>query len=257
MLSAGTTYSGANVKNLAMMMYAVGNGSVSNTYKVGMVLTSYGDNYRSYLDIYGGTSNNSVTRLGNLGGLTYNGSTLDNQWGLFTENGYFTGTINSTSGKIGDWTIGSYLKSSDDTVGASATNTNWAFWAGGAATNTAKFRVNHAGELWATNAHMTGEVTATSGTIGGASITNGVLQIANANITSLDASKINSGYIAAARINSGTITADKLATNTLHIGGHNLLKSSYLNISNSSAYNIAIVNLVDRDKPKSGETMTL
>ena len=105
MLTAGTTYSGANVKNLAMMMYAVGNGSTTNTYKVGMVLTSYGDNYRSYLDIYGGTSNSSVTRLGNLGGLSYNGSTLENQWGLLTTNGYFTGTINAKAGKIGGITI--------------------------------------------------------------------------------------------------------------------------------------------------------
>lgn len=48
----------------------------------------------------------------------------------------------------------------------SATASDWAFWAGGANTNNAKFRVNHAGQLWATSATITGNITATSGKIG-------------------------------------------------------------------------------------------
>lgn len=71
-----------------------------------MVLTSYGDNYRSYLDIYGGTSNQSVARVGNLGGLTFNGKTLENQWGILTSNGYFDGVVIANEGQIGGWTIG-------------------------------------------------------------------------------------------------------------------------------------------------------
>ncbi|GFI61258.1 hypothetical protein IMSAG049_00415 [Clostridiales bacterium] len=51
------------------------------------------------------------------------------------------------------------------------------------------------GKLKALNADISGKITATSGTIGGCQINNGVLKIGNANITSLDASKITTGFI--------------------------------------------------------------
>ena len=55
------------------------------------------------------------------------------------------------------------------------------------------FYVTHGGYLHATNAHIEGNITASSGTIGGCSITNGVLQIANANIGSLNVGKLTAG----------------------------------------------------------------
>lgn len=94
----------------------------------------------------------------------------------------YGGSIYSVSGTIGSFTLDStYLQSSDKTVGLSATASDWAFWAGGSSSSTAKFRVNHAGQLWATSATISGNVTATSGTIGGCSIENGTLSITNAN----------------------------------------------------------------------------
>lgn len=100
---------------------------------------------------------------------------------LIATNATITGSITATSGAIGSFTLDStYLQSSDKTVGLSATASDWAFWAGGTNTNTAKFRVNHAGQLWATSATISGNVTATSGKIGNCSIENGTLNITNA-----------------------------------------------------------------------------
>lgn len=95
---------------------------------------------------------------------------------LIATNATITGNITATSGAIGSFTLDStYLQSSDKTVGLSATASDWAFWAGGTNTNNAKFRVNHAGQLWATSATITGNITATSGRIGNCSIENGRL----------------------------------------------------------------------------------
>lgn len=114
---------------------------------------------------------------------------------IYASNGEFSGKITATSGTIGSFTLDStYLQSSDKTVGLSAIASDWAFWAGGTNTNNAKFRVNHAGQLWATSATITGSVTATSGTIGGCSISNGTLIVPSANISgTLNASQIRVG----------------------------------------------------------------
>lgn len=152
----------------------------------------------------GSNNSASIGDSGNINGWTF---TAGSKFGV-TKNG----AMYATSGKIGGFNIDStYLQSSDNTVGLSASASDWAFWAGGADINTAKFRVNHAGQLWATSADISGKITATSGTIGGCSIKDNVLQISNANITSVDATKINSGTINADRIGSRTITADKIA----------------------------------------------
>ena len=101
--------------------------------------------------------------------------------GLYATKATITGSVTATSGAIGSFTLDStYLQSSDKTVGLSATASDWAFWAGGTNTNNAKFRVNHAGQLWATSATISGSITATSGRIGNCSIENGTLNITNA-----------------------------------------------------------------------------
>lgn len=100
-ITAGT-YTSTNIDNFCVMMYNTG------TYPVGIMMNSYGTDGRTYIDIYGGTS--AITepnvRIGNLGGLSFNGSTLANQWGIYTNNGYYTGAIVANSGKIGGFTIG-------------------------------------------------------------------------------------------------------------------------------------------------------
>lgn len=113
--SLETAYTANQLTEFAVMMYKVNTNNV--LYPVGLVLTSYGDNRMSYVDVYGGTSPAPVARMGNLGGLTYkdySGTTatdvtLQNQWGFYTkENAYFQGHIETNSGTIGGWKITNY-----------------------------------------------------------------------------------------------------------------------------------------------------
>ena len=180
----------------------------------------------------GSNNSASIGGSGNINGWTF---TAGSKFGV-TKNG----AMYATSGKIGGFNIDStYLQSSDKTVGLSASASDWAFWAGGADISTAKFRVNHAGQLWATSADISGKITATSGIIGGCSIKDNVLQIANANITSIDANKINSGTINADRIGSGTITADKIAigdfTNYANLNEKTVSKYGFTTVQDDSA----------------------
>lgn len=116
----------------------------------------------------GSNNSASIGDSGNINGWTF---TAGSKFGV-TKNG----AMYATSGKIGGFNIDStYLQSSDKTVGLSASASDWAFWAGGADISTAKFRVNHAGQLWASNATIAGNITATSGKIGKYNITNNYL----------------------------------------------------------------------------------
>lgn len=60
-----------------------------------------------------------------------------------------TGELTATSGTIGSYTIDNvYLKSTDQTVGMSASSADLAFWAGGSSISTTKFRVNRNGDVF-------------------------------------------------------------------------------------------------------------
>ncbi len=179
--------------------YAVGNAFfsgriVSGSGKIGGFSLSENSIQNGSLGQSGGvlicTGTNSFASIG--GSNSINGwcFTASNTFGvtktgaLYASNATITGRVTATSGAIGSFTLDStYLQSSDKTVGLSATASDWAFWAGGANQNTAKFRVNHAGQLWATSATISGNITATSGNIGGCAINDGKLSITNANST--------------------------------------------------------------------------
>lgn len=102
-IQAGT-YNKADIDNFCVMMYHTGSNPV------GIMMNSYGTNGLTYIDIYGGSATSTYTtpnvRIGNLGGLVFNGSTLSNQWGIYTNNGYFSGKIIANGGTIGGFTIG-------------------------------------------------------------------------------------------------------------------------------------------------------
>lgn len=121
-ITAGT-YTSADIDNFCVMMYNTG------TYPVGIMMNSYGTDGRTYIDIHGGTSSATEpnVRIGNLGGLSFNGTTLSNQWGIYTNNGYYTGSIVANGGKIGGFTIGStaiytgtLTANSDNNIGLSS-----------------------------------------------------------------------------------------------------------------------------------------
>jgi len=84
-----------------------------------------------------------------------------------------TAGISATAGAIGGWTLGATALtagSAGNTVGLDSGGTNPALYAGSATPASAPFRVTKAGALTATNATITGSITALSGTIGGWSI---------------------------------------------------------------------------------------
>ena len=141
--------------------------------------------------------------------------------------GTFKGTVTAESGKIAGYTIdGDTLYGSQ--VGMDAeSGGNYAFWAGAAkgSSSSAPFRVGHDGAVTCTN------LTATGGTIGGCTISNGTLQIKNANIDTLSVSKITGGSNSATITFSGNITCNNLTAKTSgNIGGWtihaDMLKSS-------------------------------
>lgn len=128
--------------------------------------------------INGGTNNESITFTGNI----------------------VCQDIDATGGTIANWTIsGNHIYSTfnnyrfrlDSSAGGvankewisvyDATNDKWPFY------------VTGEGKLVATGATISGKITATEGEIGGCAISNGVLQIANANIGSLSVDKITTG----------------------------------------------------------------
>lgn len=124
---------------------------------------------------------------------------------LYASNANISGTITSEKGKIGKYTItGTSLWTGDGST-CSGIGGNQAFWAGNDSSNSAPFRVSYSGALVATNSTITGSVTATSGTIGGCKIENGVLKVASANITSINADNITSGTLSADRLTSDNI----------------------------------------------------
>lgn len=112
--------------------------------------------------------------------------------------GGMKGDGNSATGER-DWTLFYVRRQPKNQAWNNSTNAAWTFY------------VTKGGYLYASSASIEGNIIAKSGTIGGCAIESGVLKVANANITGLDASKINAGTINAARIGANTITATKLA----------------------------------------------
>ena len=139
--------------------------------------------------------------------------------------GEFTGKVTATSGYIGGssgWTIEStYIYNGKPSY--TSGNTGIYIGTDGISIGTSSYYIKlntSNGKISANNVDISGSVTATSGIIGGCSISGGVLQVAAANITS--------GTINSARIPN--LSADKITTGTLN--GNNV------SVTNLSASNI-------------------
>lgn len=195
----------------------------SALHPIGILLTSYGKEQKQYIDIYGGANTlgdsasgfaNPSVRIGQLDGLpnivdnSTDSATAPSGWGIYTDNGFFKGKIVSNAGRIAGWTIGTSAIYNNTN---SKTSTTAGTYLGTDAIRNYNSSTQYVhienGKITAKNVDLSGTITATAGTIGGATISNGVLQIANANIISLSADKITSGDIAAARIQTNLITA--------------------------------------------------
>lgn len=195
-IEQGKTYSGSSVGDLKMMMYEV-NLNVNGTTKnrpVGIRMSSYNEDKKSSIDIYDGTVDDGkpIVRMGYLGELPAVNGENPTGYGFYAVgNAFFSGRIVSGSGKIGGFSLsensiqnGSLGQSggvlictgtnSSASIGGSNSINGWCF----TASNT--FGVTKTGALYASNATITGNVTATSGRIGNCSIENGTLNITDA-----------------------------------------------------------------------------
>ena len=151
---------------------------------------------------------------------TGKGTYIDGNGNIYVGNGSTnnftvtdTGTITATGANLLTATIGNATNKITIGTGTSghssirygmttlADTINNGFYIGtdGIALGKGAFKVTAAGILNATGATISGDITATSGTIGGASISDGILQITNANI-------------------SGTISANHIDASSLSIG---------------------------------------
>ena len=65
------------------------------------------------------------------------------------------------------------------------------------------------------NVTISGQINATSGNIGGCTISNGVLTVADANIQSINGTKISGGTITNSQIASGTILGSNIGYQTI------------------------------------------
>lgn len=96
---------------------------------------------------------------------------------LIAKNANLSGEITATKGSIAGWTIISdkmYTTGSGKYTGIGKYGSAYAFWAGATSNdngNSAVFKVSHTGKLTATDADITGIITATSGKIGRYDIT--------------------------------------------------------------------------------------
>lgn len=129
---------------------------------------------RNY-DSSGGTQG-SFLNLGD-GSFTSPNLSWDSNGNLIAKNANLSGEITATNGSIAGWTIISnkmYTTGSGKYTGIGKYGSAYAFWAGATSNdngNSAVFKVGHTGKLTATDADITGIITATSGKIGRYDIT--------------------------------------------------------------------------------------
>lgn len=80
---------------------------------------------------------------------------------------------------------------------------------------------------------VTGEIVATSGNIGGATIVNGVLTVENANIGSINGSKVVDNTLNGSKIYDGSISSGKYGTGSIYGGSGGSIADSTISTANT------------------------
>ena len=146
---------------------------VANAITAGKIATD-AIKSRNY-DSSGGTQG-SFLNLSD-GSFTSPNLSWDANGNLIAKNANLSGEITATNGSIAGWTIISnkmYTTGSGKYTGIGKYGSAYAFWAGATSNdngNSAVFKVGHTGKLTATDADITGTITATNGKIGRYDIT--------------------------------------------------------------------------------------
>lgn len=134
------------------------------------------DAIKSHNYISSGGTQGSFLNLGD-GSFTSPNLSWDSNGNLIAKNATLSGEITATNGSIAGWTIISnkmYTTGSGKYTGIGKYGSAYAFWAGATSNdngNSAVFKVGHTGKLTATDADITGTITATNGKIGRYDIT--------------------------------------------------------------------------------------
>ena len=232
-------------KGTAVVSMGVGTGT-----KTGFILLDSSSANSPFIDIYARNSNTYTdytlkARLGWLQGIIDADVGLNSTdvWGLYSDSVYLKGTIVASTGYIGGtsgWAIAAgKITSTGIGLATAAGDATYAFWAGDNTPANAEFSVTHTGALVATNATISGAISAgtidiggddatsfhvdnTGGIWSGASIANkatapfrvsnaGALVATSATITGVLTTGVGSSIIAD-YITAGTITGSTLQT---------------------------------------------
>lgn len=183
-------------RNLKISLYQRADNS--EYYPLGIFMTALGQNGKTFLDIYGGVNAlttsyggyaNPNVRIGNLFGLpaitTAAGNFTPVGWGIYTTNGYFSGTIVSNTGVIGGWKLGANSLY-NETTGLND-NTVGLYLGTDGIRNYQDINtyVNITeGVIEAKGVNLTGTINATAGNIGGFQIDSSSIHTNNVAITS-------------------------------------------------------------------------
>lgn len=139
------------------------------------------DAIKSHNYISSGGTQGSFLNLGD-GSFTSPNLSWDSNGNLIATNANLSGEITATKGSIAGWTIISdkmYTTGSGKYTGIGKYGSAYAFWAGATSNdngNSAVFKVGHTGKLTATDADISGKITAINGTIGKYEITDTYLK---------------------------------------------------------------------------------
>ena len=169
-----------------------------------------------------GQINASLITTGTLSANRLNGGTISGT-SINLGNGNFTvtsaGALTAKSGKIAGYTInGNMLVGSN--VGISGkSGEGWAFWAGSNDAGSAPFRVGHNGVLYATNAHISGTVSATSGTFDNCTVRSTCSVPASTvtgKLSSSNIPKLNASWIEGGVLHVDSSISNEMWTNTIN-----------------------------------------
>ena len=244
---SGGTITGATIQNSSGSFKVDGNGNVKGASISGSSISGG--------TITGATIQNSdgsfkVDANGNVKGAAISGGTIKgtaisggslsigdgfsvNTSGVLTATGAnITGTITSTNGKIGGYTIGEHKLTATNVGMCSNSNVEWAFWAGANAGADAPFHVGHNGYLYASNATITGNITATSGSFTG-TITARQGEIGGFTINETTLKGTNVGLCSSTGEWAFWAGASTGGASAFHVGHDGKLYSSSANISGS------------------------
>ena len=183
---------------LVAKMLTAENAAIANELKAGTVTVAGDITVNSgSISITNGEKVFNVTRDGDLtansvnitgGNLAIADSFEVTNDGILTATGAdIQGSIKATAGEIGGFTIGE--SAIYNTITAFDDESSRGVYLGTDGIKLgSKFKVDNFGKLYASEAELSGSIIATSGSIGGATIDNGVLKIGSANITDINVS---------------------------------------------------------------------